>query len=66
MNKLVTATGYCPTQAANYSISIIYVDTSTLSYTCYDKGTYHCDYNEYGNKCKSGCPIYKSPLQKIK
>lgn len=57
-----TIYGNCPTQNKKYAITVDYIDASTLCKRCYEKGTFRCDYNIYGDKCSisSECPIYSS------
>lgn len=59
--------GFCPTQNKEYSITIDYVDASSYCETCYEKGTFKCDYNIYGDKCSisSSCPLYSSAPREI-
>lgn len=59
MQKIVR--GQCPTQNKLYSISVTYIDASDFEERCFEKGTFNCEYNAYGNKCTiSHCPIYAS------
>lgn len=57
-----TIHGHCPAQNKEYSISVDYIDASTFCEKCYEKGTFRCEYNIYGDKCSisSECPIYVS------
>lgn len=53
--------GYCPAQQENYTISVRYIDASTLAKEQYVKGTFRCEHNLFGDKCNGNeCPIYKS------
>lgn len=61
-----TIYGQCPTQNKDYSISVTYIDASTLSERCFVKGTYRCEYNIFGDKCSvSHCPIYSSAPEEL-
>lgn len=52
--------GYCPVQDEEYTISVNYIDASTLKERVCIKGTYYCEYNKYGDQCnEQECPIYK-------
>lgn len=58
MRKLIS--GYCPVQDKEYSVSINYIDSSTLKKKAWIKGTYFCEYNKFGDRCNEHeCPIYK-------
>lgn len=58
--------GVCPAQGKNYTISITYIDASTLEEKQYIKGTFRCEHNLFGDKCNGNeCPIYKSAPQNI-
>lgn len=64
MSKVVS--GYCPTQDKEYSISVSYLNASTLEEKSYIKGTFRCEHNLYGDKCNGNeCPIYDSAPQSI-
>ncbi|MEE1517283.1 MAG: hypothetical protein UF228_06765 [Lachnospiraceae bacterium] len=66
MNMVKTVTGYCPTQNKDYSIYVTYVDMSTLSGKCYERGTADCPYNRSGNRCKlEKCPILNSAPEEL-
>lgn len=54
--------GKCPTQNSNYTISITYVDSSTFERRSFEKGTFECQYNIFGDKCPIShqCPLYES------
>ncbi len=59
MQKIVR--GQCPTQNKDYSISVSYIDASDMDEICYEKGTFKCNYNAFGDKCSvAHCPIYAS------
>ncbi|MCI7099519.1 MAG: hypothetical protein MR966_11605 [Lachnospiraceae bacterium] len=63
-----TYRGYCPTQKQeNYPIQITYIGGPDLSGNRnYEKGTYNCQYDPYGDKCaESTCPIFASAPEKI-
>lgn len=64
MRKIIN--GVCPVQGKEYSISIDYVDASTLAKKEYIKGRAYCDYNKFGGKCNpSICPLYNSAPDKL-
>ena len=53
--------GYCPTLDKDYSITVTYIDGSTLSQRCLIKDTFRCEHNTYGDACTlSDCPLYES------
>ncbi len=58
---LKTIYGSCPALGKDHSISVQYIDDSTLSETCYVKGTFECSLASYENICPvKECPLYKS------
>ena len=62
-----TMRDFCPTQNKEYSISINYIDASTLSERCYEKGTFRCEYNIYGDKCSvTESPLYEAAPQELR
>ena len=53
--------GYCPAQQSDYTISVSYIDASTLAKREFVKGNFRCEHNLFGDKCNGNeCPIYKS------
>lgn len=60
MNKVQGVTGFCPTQNKNYTVSVTFIDASTLGKQEYKKGLFTCDYTKYGNSCGIAreCPVY--------
>jgi hypothetical protein len=59
MNK--TFSGFCPTQQANFTVRVSYLDARDQSdkNPVYVKGTFRCDYTARGGKCDivNRCPI---------
>lgn len=59
--------GYCPAQQSDYSISVSYIDASTLEKRQYVKGTFRCEHNLFSDKCNgNSCPIYKNAPEHIR
>jgi hypothetical protein len=59
--------GFCPVQNKAYAISIDYINASTLSCSCYEKGTFRCEYNIYGDNCSvTECPLYSAAPQELR
>lgn len=60
---LKTFSGTCPVQGKDYSVSVNYIDASTLDKTEYIKGIGNCEFNKFDDKCDSSkCPIFnKAP-----
>ena len=60
MNKIVTVSGFCPTQNKEYCISITYLDVSNFQNPHrYIQGMADCKHGSFGN-----CPIMKDcPLR---
>ena len=55
-----TIHGVCPVQNKEYSVSVNYIDASTMEKTEYVKGITHCDFVRFGGECTlSECPIAK-------
>ena len=56
-----TFSGFCPAQNKDYSITVEYIDVTSLNDTQrrrYEKGMAECRYNMFGDKCDSNkCPI---------
>ncbi|MBS4931777.1 MAG: hypothetical protein KH020_10740 [Clostridiales bacterium] len=65
MNKIKLVNGYCPTQDTDYSISVTYIDASTLQGTHFIKGLFMCPYNRSGDKCSCKCPIYNNAPEEL-
>lgn len=55
-----TKSGFCPTQQKEYSISIEYLSSSTLSSKQYIRGLADCDYRRENGCAQANCPIYAS------
>lgn len=53
-----TKSGFCPTQQKEYSISIEYLPSSTLSSSQYIRGLADCDYRRESGCAQPNCPIY--------
>lgn len=62
MKKYAKITGFCSTQNDDYSISVEYLNASTLQEKCHIKGRFRCEYNIYGDKCSLAeeCPLFAS------
>ena len=58
-----TFSGYCPTQDKKASVSIEYIDASTLQTKSYTKGLATCNYASCGGECDCDCPIIDSAPQ---
>lgn len=65
MNKRKTFTGFCPAQNKDFSVTIDYINSSTLEKQSYTKGLATCSYASYGGKCDCKCPIIDSAPQEI-
>ncbi|MDF2866133.1 MAG: hypothetical protein K0R72_951 [Clostridia bacterium] len=63
MNKIIMHNGYCPKLNKDYSITIEYIDSSTLKEKAYIKGLANCKYAG-NNQCEyienKKCPLYNS------
>ena len=58
--------GFCPVQEKEYSISVYYIDASTMEERKYIKGRATCDYTKYGNVCNvPNCPIIEKAPERI-
>ena len=57
MNKIIS--GFCPIIEEDYSISVSYVDVSTLSSKKYIKSLARCEHSMV-----DGCPINECPILK--
>lgn len=55
-----TFSGYCPTQDKEFSVTVEYIDSSTLQKKSYTKGLATCKYASYGGECNCECPIIDS------
>lgn len=62
MNK--SFTGYCPLQECSETISVSYIDASTLTSTSYVKGSCYCPYAAR-HDCGIKCPVYDAAPQTI-
>lgn len=61
-----TFSGFCPTQNKQYTISVDYMDFSTLDGRVHKKHLATCDFVKRGEKCEiSKCPIIKSAPDRI-
>jgi hypothetical protein len=60
MNTVQGVTGFCPTQNKNFTISVAFIDASTLDRQQYVKGLFTCDHIKHGNGCDIAkeCPVY--------
>lgn len=58
MNQTYTFNGHCPEQSKDYSVTVTYLDASTLNEKKFIRGLAKCEYASFhGCKHIDDCPI---------
>jgi hypothetical protein len=65
--KRLSVKGFCPTQNKDYSVTVDYIDATTLTQKAAVKGLAKCEFNKYGDACPiaKNCPIIRSAPEAI-